>query len=188
MENRDDNYYIEKVVGGQTSYFSFIVEKYQNTVFSIALKVLGNRDDAEEMAQESFIKAFKALKSFKGKARFSTWIYRITYNTCISEIRKKRVRFASVDDIQVSDDAAEINPDGLPEENREKYLKAALEKLPEDEYTLILLYYYEDQSVEEIKKVVGLSEANIKVKLHRARKKLHTILNSMLKDDLYTIL
>ncbi len=140
------------------------------------------------MAQESFIKAFKALKSFKGKARFSTWIYRITYNTCISEIRKKRVRFASVDDIQVSDDAAEINPDGLPEENREKYLKAALEKLPEDEYTLILLYYYEDQSVEEIKKVVGLSEANIKVKLHRARKKLHTILNSMLKDDLYTIL
>lgn len=188
MENTDDSFYIEKVLAGQANYFSYIVEKYQDIVFSIALKVLKNREEAEEMAQESFIKAYKSLKSFKGKAKFSTWLYRITYNTCISETRKKNHHFTSTDDIQISDEAEEMNMDGIPEENRAKYIQAALKKLPEDEYTLVLLYYFEEQSIEDICKVSGLSASNAKVKLYRARKKLYTILNDMLKDELHTIL
>ena len=109
MENNDDNFYIGKVINGQTNYFSFIVEKYQDIVFSIALKVLRNREDAEEIAQESFIKAFKSLHTFKGNAKFSTWLYRITYNTCISEVRKKKIHFTSTDDIQIRDEAVEMN-------------------------------------------------------------------------------
>ena len=188
MEEKDDIYYIEKVVSGQTQYFSYIVEKYQNIVFSIALKVHGNREDAGEMAQEAFIKAYKSLHTFKGKAKFSTWLYRITYNHCISETRKRKIHFVSTDEVEVRDDDSELNLDGIPEENKAAYVKAALEKLPEDEYTLILLYYFEDQSIDEIGKVTGLSESNTKVKLHRARKKLYTILNEMLKEELYTIL
>ncbi len=188
MENKDDLYYIEKVIQGQTNYFSYIVEKYQDIVFSIAMKVLRNREDAEEMAQESFIKAYKSLNSFKGNAKFSTWLYRITYNTCISEIRKKKNHFVSTEDIQIRDEAEEMNLDGIPEENREKFVKAALEQLPQDEYTLVLLYYFKDQSIEEISHVTGLSESNAKVKLHRARKKLYTILNEMLKEDIHTIM
>ena len=188
MEEKDDIYYIEKVVSGQTQYFSYIVEKYQNIVFSIALKVHGNGEDAGEMAQEAFIKAYKSLHTFKGKAKFSTWLYRITYNHCISETRKRKIHFVSTDEVEVRDDDNELNLDGIPEENKAAYVKAALEKLPEDEYTLILLYYFEDQSIDEIGKVTGLSESNTKVKLHRARKKLHTILNEMLKEELYTIL
>jgi RNA polymerase sigma factor (sigma-70 family) len=92
MEKYDDIYYIEKVLNGQTQYFSYIVEKYQNIVFSIALKVLRNREEAEEMAQESFIKAYKSLNTFKRKAKFSTWLYRITYNNCISEVRKRKIK------------------------------------------------------------------------------------------------
>lgn len=72
MEKYDDNYCIDKVTGGQTGYFSYIVERYQDIVFSIALKVLRNREDAEEAAQESFIKAYRSLHTFKGDARFST--------------------------------------------------------------------------------------------------------------------
>lgn len=188
MEKHEDSYYIEKVLAGQANYFSYIVDKYQDIVFSIALKVLRNREEAEEMAQESFIKAYKSLGSFKGKAKFSTWIYRITYNTCISETRKKKHHFTSTDDVQIKDEAEEMNLDGIPEENRAKYIQAALKKLPEDEYTLVLLYYFEEQSIEDICKVTGLSESNAKVKLYRARKKLYTILNDMLKDELYTIL
>lgn len=188
MENKDDIYYIEKVISGQTNYFSYIVEKYQNIVFSIALKVLGNREDAEEMAQESFIKAYKSLHTFKGKAKFSTWLYRITYNNCISEVRKKKQHFMSTDDVQIKDETEEMNLDGIPEENRAKYIQAALKKLPEDEYTLVMLYYFEDQSIEEVSSVAGLSQSNTKVKLHRARKKLYTILNDMLHEELYTIL
>ena len=188
MEQKDDIYYINQVKGGQSNAFSYIVEKYQDIVFSIALKVLRNRDDAEEMAQESFIKAYKSLHTFKGNAKFSTWIYRITYNTCISELRKRKMHFASTEDIEIKDETKEINLDGIPEENRAQAIKEAMDQLPEDEYTLVLLYYFEEQSVEEISKVTGLSESNTKVKLFRARKKLYTILNDMLKDELYTIL
>lgn len=188
MDRNDDTYYIDKVLNGEPNYFSFIVEKYQDIVFSIALKVLKNREDAEEMAQESFIKVYKSLHTFKGTAKFSTWLYRITYNNCISEVRKKKRYFVSTDDVEISHDVEELNLDGIPEENRAKYIKVALEKLPEDEYTLILLYYFEDQSIDEISKVTKLSASNAKVKLHRARKKLYTILNEMLKDELYTIL
>jgi RNA polymerase sigma-70 factor (ECF subfamily) len=188
MEQKDDAFYIEKVLNGKTNYFSYIVDRYQDIVFSIALKVLGNREDAEEMAQESFIKAYKSLHTFKGKAKFSTWLYRITYNNCISATRKKKQYFTSTDDVQIEDDSQEMNLDGVPEENRAKYIEAAMKKLPEDEYTIVLLYYFEEQTIEEVSKVAGLSESNTKVKLFRARKKLYTILSEMLKDELHTIL
>jgi RNA polymerase sigma-70 factor (ECF subfamily) len=103
-------------------------------------------------------------------------------------VRKKKLKYVSTDDVQISDEPEEMNFDGIPEENRAKYVKAALEKLPEDEYTLILLYYFEDKSIEEIGEITRLSESNAKVKLFRARKKLYTILNDMLKEELYTIL
>lgn len=188
MEQKNDRYYIDKVVDGQANYFSFLVEKYQDIIFSIALKVLKNREDAEEMAQESFIKAYKSLHTFKGDAKFSTWLYRITYNSCISEVRKRKVYFSSVDDVQITDNSDEINIDGIPEENRAKAIKQAMEKLKEEEYMLILLFYFEEQSVIEISKVTGLSESNTKVKLFRARKKLRAVLTEMMKDELYSIL
>jgi RNA polymerase sigma-70 factor (ECF subfamily) len=188
MEQKDDIWYIERVLKGDTQYFSYFVDKYKDIVFSIAMKVLRNREDAEEMAQESFVKAFKSLHTFKGDAKFSTWLYRITYNNCISEVRKKKLKFVSTDDVQIPDEPEDMNLDGIPAENRAKYVKEALEKLPEDEYTLILLYYFEDKSIEEISGITKLSESNAKVKLFRARKKLYTILNEMLKEDIYTIL
>ncbi len=188
MEQKDDTWYIDKVLKGETQYFSYFVDKYKDIVYSIAFKVLRNREDAEEMAQESFVKAFKSLHTFKGNAKFSTWLYRITYNNCISEVRKKKLKFVSTDDVQIPAEPEEMNLDGIPAENRAKYVKAALEKLPEDEYSLILLYYFEDKSVEEIGEITRMSESNVKVKLFRARKKLYTILNDMLKEELYTIL
>ncbi|KAF0235616.1 MAG: RNA polymerase sigma-70 factor ECF, partial [Prolixibacteraceae bacterium] len=102
MEQKDDIWYIERVLKGDTQYFSYFVDKYKDIVFSIALKVLRNREDAEEMAQESFIKAFKSLYTFKGNAKFSTWLYRITYNNCISEVRKRKLKYVSTDDVQIS--------------------------------------------------------------------------------------
>lgn len=188
MEVKDDIWYVNKVLNGDTHSFSYLVEKYKDVVFSIAIKVLRNREDAEELAQESFIKAFKSLHTFKGTAQFSTWLYRIAYNNCISEIRKRKMKFVSTDDVQLPDEPEEMNFDGIPAENRARYVKAALEKLPEDEYTLILLYYFEDNSVEEIVAITKMSESNVKVKLFRARKKLQTFLNEMLKEELYTIL
>ena len=188
MEQKDDTWYIEKVLAGDTGSYSYLVNKYKDIVFSIAFKVLRNREDAEEMAQESFIKAFKSLHTFKGGSKFSTWLYRITYNNCISETRKKKLKYVSSDDVQLPDEPEEMNFDGIPAENRSKFIKAALEKLPQDEYMLILLYYFEDKQVDEIAEITKISDSNVKVKLFRARKKLYSILNEMLKEELYTIL
>ena len=188
MEVKDDIWYVNKVLNGDTHSFSYLVDKYKDVVFSIAVKVLKNREDAEELAQESFIKAYKSLHTFKGNARFSTWLYRITYNNCISETRKKKLKYVSSDDVQLPDEPEEMNFDGIPAENRSKFIKAALEKLPQDEYMLILLYYFEDKQVDEIAEITKMSDSNVKVKLFRARKKLYSILNEMLKEELYTIL
>lgn len=188
MEQKDDLYYIEKIKNGQTNYFSYIVENYKDVVFSIALKVLKNRDDAEEMAQEAFIKAYNSIHTFRGNSKFSTWLYSITYNHCISQFRKKKFEVSSLENVQVADESDGFNFDGIDDETRTKYLEEALNKLPEEDYTLILLYYYEEQTVEEVAKVTKLTVSNTKVKLHRARKKLYSILSDMLKEEIHTML
>jgi RNA polymerase sigma factor (sigma-70 family) len=188
METQDDLYYIEKVINGQNHCFSYIVEKYKDIVFSIALKVLRNRDEAEEMAQEVFIKVYKSLHKFRGTSKFSTWLYSVTYNHCISHTRKKKYEVSSLDDIQVQEEADDIHFDGFTDEERKEYLEAALKKLPAEDYTLVMLYYYKDQSVDEVAAATHLSTSNVKVKLHRARKKLYVLLNEMLSDEINALL
>lgn len=185
MEKKDDLYYIEKIKNGQINYFSYIVDNYKDIVFPIALKVLKNRDDAEEMAQEVFIKVYNSIHTFRGNAKFSTWIYSIAYNHCISQVRKKKYEVSSLDDSRVKDEAADFSLDGVDEEARAQYLEKAMKELPEDEYSLLILYYYKDLPMEEVARIAKLTESNAKVKLHRARKKLYTILNGLLKEDIY---
>lgn len=177
---------IELVQQGNTQAFSHLVEKYQDIVFSIALKVLKNRDDAQEMAQESFIKAFRSIHSFQGKAKFSTWLYSITYNTCITHTRKKKPVTTQIESIPVSEEETMDASDDLTGEEKSRYLEAAMKMLPEEDYTLIILYYYEDQSIEEICQITGLTESNAKVKLFRARKKLYTFMNDLMKKEIYS--
>lgn len=183
MEKDSDQYYIDKVKQGEVNYYSILVDKYKNIVFSIALKVLGNREDAEEMAQEVFVKAYSSIHSFRGESKFSTWLFRITYNSSVSGIRKKKPVMKSIDENSIQDETEEIELDGPVEERKARLVKKALEKLDADDYSLIVFYYYDNQSVEEIAGITKLSESNVKVRLHRARKKLHAILNIMAQEE-----
>ncbi len=186
MDQKEELCYIEKVKNGEANYFSYLVESYKDIVYSISLKILKDHDEAEDLAQESFIKAYNSILSFQGKSKFSSWLYRITYNTCISHVRKKKQEYISVDDIQIKDEAEDFNFDEIPGDARKKYLQQALKQLPEIDYTLVLLYYFEELSVDEIKKIVNMSASNVKVKIHRARKKLYTIIEDKLKQEIYT--
>jgi len=191
MNKTDDIYYIEAVRNGNVQAFSFLVEKYQKLVYTLALKLLKKPEEAEEMAQDTFIKAFQKLDSYEGKSKFSTWLYSITYNACISELRKRRIEFKSLDDRQISDQDEQKMYDYYREtkkEDQEKYLNLALEKLPEDDQVLVTLYYYESQSMDELSQITGLTVSNIKVKIHRARKRMYTILHEMLKEEVYSLL
>lgn len=191
MNKADDQYYIEAVRKGNVQAFSVLVEKYQKMVYSLALKLLKRPEDAEELAQDTFIKAYQKIDSYEGKSKFSTWLYSITYNACISELRKRRIEFASIDDRQISDQDEMKMHDYYREtkkEDQEKYLNLALSKLPEDDQVLVTLYYYENQSMDEISMITGLTVSNIKVKIYRARKRMFGLLHEMLNEEVYSLL
>jgi len=191
MDKTEDLYYIEAVRKGNVQAFSFLVEKYQKLVYTLALKLLKNPEDAEEMAQDTFVKAFQKLDSYEGKSKFSTWLYSITYNACISELRKRRIEFKSIDDTRITEQDEMKMHDYYREvrkEDQEKYLNLALGKLPEDDQVLVTLYYYENQSMDEISMITGLTVSNIKVKIHRARKKMYELLHEMLHEEIYSLL
>ena len=191
MNKIDDIYYIEAVKKGDVAAFSFLVERYQRMVYSLALKLLKNTEDAEEMAQDTFIKAFQKLNMYEGKSKFSTWLYSITYNASISELRKRRIQFSSLEDQQLSDQDEMKMHDYFSEtkkEDQERYLNLALGKLPEDDQVLVTLYYYESQSMDEISIITGLTTSNIKVKIHRARKRMFALLHEMLHEEIYNLL
>ncbi len=191
MDKNEDQYYIEAVRKGNIQAFSFLVEKYQKLIYTLALKLLKRPEDAEEMAQDTFIKAFQKLDMYEGKSKFSTWLYSITYNACISELRKRRIEFKSLEDQRITEQDEMKMHDYYREtkkEDQEKYLNLALGKLPEDDQILVTLYYYENQSMDEISEITGLTVSNIKVKIHRARKKMYSLLHEMLNEEIYSLL
>ncbi len=90
MEQRDDIYFIDKVLNGDSSAFAVLVDRYKTMAFNISARITGSREDAEEVAQDSFVKAYRSLSSFKRNAKFSTWLFRIVYNTSVSHYRKRK--------------------------------------------------------------------------------------------------
>ncbi|RUT73078.1 RNA polymerase sigma factor [Ancylomarina longa] len=191
MAYRNDSYYISKIREGDPGSYSILVDKYKKMAFHVAMQLMGNREDAEEVAQDAFLKAYQALNSYKGDSKFSTWIYRIIYNTAISRLRKKKLNITSIDD----DYAATINIkstqstlQNLRSLERKKYLQQALEQLKGEDRLLLTLFYLEENSVEEIITITGLSLSNVKVKLHRARRKLYGKLELILQGELKMIL
>jgi len=188
MNQTDDSFYIAKVLEGDVASFSYLVDRYQDMVYGLALKMLRNEEDAEEMAQDSFVKAYRSLTSYRQQSKFSTWLYRITYNGCISLMRKRKLEVRSMDEQQLSDrDEARLN-EQLMEMDKAlvaKLLQEAMEKLPVLEQVLITLYYYEEQKVEEISHITGLTESNVKVKIHRARKKMYDLLYQSYEEGIF---
>jgi RNA polymerase sigma-70 factor (ECF subfamily) len=190
MASGDEKYYIDLVKTGKKESFAWIVNTYKNMVYTICLRMLSMESDAEEAAQEVFIKAFRAIGSFQGSSKFSTWLYRISYNHCISVIRKKTRVIDLVDDVP-DNEPDESSLDGLmsmAKEDRQKYVRNAIESLPETDAVIVTLFYYEGLSLEEIEKITGLTNSNIRIKLHRARKKLYQVLKKDLKTEVKSLL
>jgi len=191
MDKNSDQIYIEKVLAGDTNAFAYLINKYKNMSYTIAIKIVKSHEDAEEVAQDSFLKAYEKLNTFKGNAKFSTWLYTIVYRNAITKIRKKKVTTTDIDDYVIDnhsegDDFPQL--EALKNEEQQKYVREAIEKLSEKDALLITLFYMNDNSIEEIEQITGLSQSNIKVKLFRARKKLNLELSGLLKEELNTIL
>jgi len=188
MKEQDDIYHVQRVLAGDTAAFAVLVDRHKELAFNIALKIVRHREDAEEIAQDAFVKAYQSLRSFKGDSRFSTWLYRIVYNAAISHTRKRQQSFTPIDERIMGDtteDAILEDLDQVDEDQQTKMINAAIDRLPPDESALVTLFYMEENSVEDISQITGLSISNVKVKLFRIRKKLYDEMQQMMMKASY---
>jgi len=184
MSAKPDEYYIEQTLKGNVNAYAFLVERYKHMVYTLTIRIVKNREEAEEVAQDTFVKAYKNLEKFKGDSKFSTWLYKIAYYASLDVIKRNK-RFVNSENIDDFNEANIGDVQGaleyLHEKERKKVINEALLKLNEDERIILTLYYFEELPVKEISKVVNLSVDNIKIKLFRSRKKLATILKHVIE-------
>lgn len=174
---------IRKVLKGDTSAFAYFVDTYQDMAVTIAYRVCGNRQDAEDIVQNAFVKAFHNLHTFRSDSKFSTWFYRIVYNTALTHINNRNFNTEFVDYKVVDSDDSYSEWDTLEkihEDERKEMINRAMDKMPKDESVLLTLFYLEENSIKDICIITGLTESNVKVKLHRSRKRLAEILGSIM--------
>ncbi len=172
----NDNELISRVLSGDQQAYAGLVSRYQSYVFTLALRMVKSREDAEEVAQDSFIKAYKYLGDFKGASKFSTWLYTIVNNTAISFLRKKKVEIHSLDNEKVFEvaDSKESGMGANMIEQKSKMLMVneAIAMLNPDDAQIITLFYKAEQSLEETAQILGIEINAAKVRLYRARTRL----------------
>ncbi len=157
---------VRRSARGDERAFAVLVERYKGMVFSTAYKVLKNSSQAEDAAQDTFIKAYAALPGFKGRAKFSSWLYRICYNTCISMLRKRRP------EVELTEAMAQTI-DGPAEEFRSRDIQTVIQqevaRMPDDYRVVITLYHFDGMSYDEIARLTRKPMGTVKAKIHRAR-------------------
>lgn len=187
MSTLEDQHYINLVIQGDSNSFAVLVNRYKDMIFTLALKMVKNREEAEEVSQDTFIKVYNSLTKFKGDSKFSTWIYKIAYNTSLDRLKKSKKEDLniSIDEfsshlIKTMDNALSA----LEDKERKQTIQKCLNLLSSDENFLLTLFYFDDQNLEEIGKIMNISANNAKVKLFRSRQKLAVILRKQLEPEI----
>ncbi|MCW5517393.1 RNA polymerase sigma factor [Muriicola sp. Z0-33] len=187
MSNNHDQQYIDRVLSGDTHAFEVLIERYKHMVYTLAFKMVGIKEDAEEVAQDVFLKAFTALNTYKGEAKFSTWLYKIAYYRSLDYLKKnkRKVRTSTIDISEEYDVAAlEGTLDALESTERTQMIREAMETLAPDDSVIITLYYFEELSLKEIAKVMDLTPNNVKVRLFRSRSRLAEVLSNTAEPEM----
>lgn len=174
MRKEEEYQILEKIKGGDDSLFRELVDLYSPRVISVIRGVVGSEEDARELAQDVFVKAYFSIKKFRGDSAFSTWLFRIAYNISISHLRKKRFNFVNVETFKIPENYLQHDNEEEREFNETRYrmLEKIVDSLvPEDRF-LLNLFYEQDKSIKDITIIMGLSESNVKVRLHRVKKRV----------------
>jgi RNA polymerase sigma-70 factor (ECF subfamily) len=174
MTIMDDISFVKRTLAGDTEAFSALVERYRSMVFSIVVRIVPQRQDAEDIAQDVFVKAFSSLTQFRGEARFSTWLCRIAYTTAVSHSRRQRPDHAGS---EINEQYAEQDDANELIDERLQILRRLLKQMPPEDATLVSLHYQYGKQMDEVAAITGLSVANVKIRLHRIRKKLYQEIN-----------
>jgi RNA polymerase sigma factor (sigma-70 family) len=187
MQQETDLALITAVLNGNTAVYSELVNRHQRFVFTLALRFTKNREDAEEVAQDCFVKAYRALGTFRQTSKFTTWLYSITYTSAMTALRKKKLTTISLDDeeyiVRPADSSSAQTADTIEKKSAYVYLNQAIDSLLPDDAAIITLFYKGEQSLEEIGKALFMDPNTVKVKLHRARTRLKEKLQHLLQDE-----
>ena len=171
-----DNEILSRVLQGDQQAYAEIVKRYQSFVFTIALRYTPSREDAEEIAQDSFVKAYRSLADFRGESKFSTWLYTIVTTTSLTFLRKKKIDVHSLDNEKVFEIAdsqdSDFRANQVEQKSRVTMVNKAIALLSPEDAQVITLFYKGEQSLEEIGGILGLEPNTVKVRLHRARQRL----------------
>jgi RNA polymerase sigma factor (sigma-70 family) len=182
-----DTEIISRVLKGEQQLFSELVSRYQNYVFTLVMRMTQNREDAEEVSQDVFVKTYRSLADFRGDSKFSTWLYTITRTTCITFLRKKKLETTSLDNektmIQLENQESSFKANQIEQKSRTAMVNRAIRFLSPDDQQVISLFYKGEQSLEEIGQILGMEPNNVKVKLHRARQRLKEKMEKHFSDE-----
>ncbi|HEY3403413.1 MAG TPA: sigma-70 family RNA polymerase sigma factor [Ohtaekwangia sp.] len=181
MTNDPDHYILDRVLAGDQQAYASLVDKHKSYAFTIAYKILQNRGEAEEAAQDAFIKAYHHLAGFNRQSKFSTWLFRIVFNTAISYKRKSRQQFQDIEKTVVA--YSQEGESILEKSDQKRFLRQALAKLNEADRTALSLFYLEELSLEEIAEITGTQANTVKVRIHRARLRLAEELKTLLNHE-----
>lgn len=186
MMQLEDPDLVCKSLQGDMKAFGVLIDRYKQMVFTLACRIIRNKEDAEEIAQDTFLKAHSALETFKGEAKFSTWLYKIAYYRSLDQLKKKKRDIASVSidqyrsvDIKVMSGVLEE----LERQDRTRLVKTAIDRLTEEDAAIVSLFYFDELSIKEIAEIVSLSPELIKVRLFRSRKQLAILLSNSLISE-----
>lgn len=172
---------IEKSINGDVASFELLIQKYRQYVYNIAYRMMGNAHDADDMAQEALIKAYKSIHQFKGNAQFSTWLYRIAMNTCKDELRKRKEALPLDDAIDTLTEAEKSKVDPLiiyEQKELKAKIQAALNKLTDDGKEVIILRDIMGYSYEEIGNILQVPIGTVRSRINRNRSMLKDILRA----------
>ena len=170
----DENLLIVRILDGHAEDFGYFLERYSQEAFAIVVRLVLQQEDAEELVQDAFVRAFNRLETFEGRSSFSTWICRIAYTTAVSWLRKRRMKYLSIDDRpQLSD--TEVD-EAFDDESRIEELTRAITLLKPDEQTLITLYYYDNRPLSDIAYILDAEPNTLATRLHRIRRKLYLLM------------
>ncbi|WP_420385045.1 RNA polymerase sigma factor [Roseivirga sp.] len=196
MKGHNESYAMEliiaKVKQGDMVAFNALIDEYKGMAFTLALKMMKNREDAEEVAQDAFVKAYKYINQFEGKSKFSTWLYTIVYNTALTRLKKKKLDMQDIEGHVIEDSSAYAESGSewrkLQKDERSSYIQQALELLVSEDQIVITLFYLNENSLAEICEITGWELSNVKVRLHRARKRLLAALEKLLDTEVKSLL
>lgn len=187
MSQPEDQHYIDATINGDAKAFAVLVDRYKHMVFTLAMKIVKNTEEAEEVSQDVFIKVYQVLQTFKGDSKFSTWLYKIAYYRSLDYLKKQKrnLRTSSIDaDTEYHLPSVENALNGLELDERKLAIKSAIDKLPEDDAVVITLHYFEELSLKEIGEIMNIEANTVKVRLFRSRKRLAGILRNKLEPEI----